>query len=737
MDVLVLALLVLIAVLVSSVLSQFLPKISTPLVQIALGVVWYFTPFLPNIQLNPELFMTLFIAPLFYMESRNMNRAVLARDVRLSLSLAVGLVMVSMFLSGFALHALWPAVTLVIAFAVGAVLSPTDAVSVAQLGEQVDLTERQRSILQSESLLNDPVSIVGFQTALLAVASGEFSPVDFTGGVLFNFVMGSLIGALIGWLFDKLVFLMRRHGLENTTTRIMMEIFLPFGAYVVAEHFEVSGLLAVVAAGLVITFPNKGVGGDIARTNLVSNSVWEFLDFTLNGSVFVLLGIELPIAMMDSYNHHQVSIWLLVGAVVMLTALMMLLRFIWCWLMLKYTRDEKTHERRQMTRQRWHSVWVMTFGGPKGAISLAMALTIPYSIDAASGLPIRSSLLFIVSGFIIISLLMTNIALPLLSPKSEASTGAEFAARNVEMLRRTITKISELDNPSNHAAVGAVLRSYNDRIERQRRAVPENELRERHELRLRTLEWEKEWLNGHLHELEERQSAGSGLEAAASAVTGAGNGVGPAAKASMAQDDGSSRSRDTKEWPIAGLGRGTSDADSLQGQIEATKAILEHVESALDKLDAEESRGHGLRFRWASIRRRFMPTVRRAWSGIAHRTPLLESNRSDAMRRVQVPLYTEMIARLNKEMQRDEFNAETVSGLMVEYRAALRMMRAKVGVLLTPRDHTNQGVQEVRMEALRLELATVREMFESHEITKDDARIMRSNVYVIQADAVM
>lgn len=735
MDVLVLALLVLIAVLVSSVLSQFLPKISTPLVQIALGVVWYFTPFLPNIQLNPELFMTLFIAPLFYMESRNMNRAVLARDVRLSLSLAVGLVMVSMFLSGFALHALWPAVTLVIAFAVGAVLSPTDAVSVAQLGEQVDLTERQRSILQSESLLNDPVSIVGFQTALLAVASGEFSPVDFTGGVLFNFVMGSLIGALIGWLFDKLVFLMRRHGLENTTTRIMMEIFLPFGAYVVAEHFEVSGLLAVVAAGLVITFPNKGVGGDIARTNLVSNSVWEFLDFTLNGSVFVLLGIELPIAMMDSYNHHQVSIWLLVGAVAMLTALMMLLRFIWCWLMLKYTRDEKTHERRQMTRQRWHSVWVMTFGGPKGAISLAMALTIPYSIDEASGLPIRSSLLFIVSGFIIISLLMTNIALPLLSPKSTASTGAEFAARNVEMLRRTITKISELDNPSNHAAVGAVLHSYNDRIERQRRAVPEDELRERHELRLRTLDWEREWLIRHLQELEDRQSAGEGLTAAANAIAGTGSG----AKA-PATDGGavsSPSAKNTKEWPIAGLGRGMSDADSLQGQIDATKAILEHVESALDKLDAEESRGHGLRFRWASIRRRFMPTVRRAWSGIAHRTPLLESNRSDAMRRVQVPLYTEMIARLNKEMQRDEFNAETVSGLMVEYRAALRMMRAKVGVLLTPRDHTNQSVQEVRMEALRIELATVREMFDAHEITKDDARIMRSNVYVIQADAVM
>lgn len=685
MDILVLTLLVLIAVLVSSVLSQFLPKISTPLVQIALGVVWYFTPFLPNIMLNPDLFMTLFIAPLFYMESRNMNRAVLARDVKLSLSLAVGLVMVSMFLAGFALHALWPAVTLVIAFAVGAILSPTDAVSVAQLGEQVELTERQRSILQSESLLNDPVSIVGFSTAMLALGSGEFSPVNFTAGVMFNFVMGTLIGVIVGLLFDRLVMAMRRHGLENTTNRIMMEIFLPFGAYVIAEHCGVSGLLAVVAAGLVITFPNKGVGGDIARTNLVSNSVWEFLDFTLNGSVFVLLGVELPIAMRASYEHHQVSIWLLVGAVVMLTVIMMALRFIWCFLMLKLTRDEKTHLRRPMTHARWHSVWVMTFGGPKGAISLAMALTIPYSVDAATGLPIRSSLLFIVSGFIIISLLMTNIALPLLSPKSQASTSEEFAKKNTEMLRRTIARIAEMDNPENHSAVSMVMRSYNDRIERQRRAVPEDELEERHQLRITTLEWERDWLKSHLQELHEELEHGA----------------------------------------------------DISGEEDATHTILDHVEAALQKLDMEESAGHGLGFRFAAVRRYMMPTVRRVWSGVARRAPLLESTRSDAMQRVQIPLYTEMIARLHKEMQQGQYNAEAISELMVEYRRALRMMRARMDTIVTPSDHANQTVNDVRMEALRIELATIREMADAHEVSKDDARIMRSNVYVIQADAVM
>ncbi|MBM6699357.1 sodium:proton antiporter [Bifidobacterium pullorum subsp. saeculare] len=685
MDILVLALLVLIAVLISSVLSQFLPKISTPLVQIALGVAWYFTPFLPNIQLNPDLFMALFIAPLFYMESRNMNRAVLARDVKLSLSLAVGLVMVSMFTAGFALHALWPAVTLVIAFAVGAILSPTDAVSVAQLGEQVELTERQRSILQSESLLNDPVSIVGFSTAMLALGSGEFSPVDFTAGVIFNFVMGTLIGAVVGLLFDWLVMAMRRRGLENTTNRIMMEIFLPFGAYVIAEHCGVSGLLAVVAAGLVITFPNRGVGGDIARTNLVSNSVWEFLDFTLNGSVFVLLGVELPIAMRASYEHHQVSMWLLVGAVAMLTAIMLALRFVWCYIMLKFTRDEKTHLRRAMTRARWHSVWVMTFGGPKGAISLAMALTIPYSVDDASGLPIRSSLLFIVSGFIIVSLLMTNIALPLLSPKSQASTGAEFAKKNTEMLRRTIARIAEMDSPQNHSAVSMVMRSYNDRIERQRRAVPDEELRERHHLRITTLEWESEWLRAHLGELHERLEHG----------------------ADIAEEE------------------------------DATHWMLDHVEEALQKLDVEESAGRGLGFRLAGMRRHFMPTLRRVWSGIARRAPLLEATRSEALQQVQVPLYTEMIARLHQEMQRGRYNAETISGLMVEYRRALRMMRARMDTIVTSSDHASQTVGEVRMEALRIELATIREMADANEISKDDARIMRSNVYVIQADAVM
>ena len=685
MDVLILALLVLIAVLVSSVLSEFLPKISTPLVQIGLGVVWYFTPFLPNIKLDPDLFMTLFIAPLFYIESRNMNRAVLARDVRLSLSLAVGLVMVSMFASGFVLHAMWPAVTLVIAFAVGAILSPTDAVSVSQLGEQVELTERQRSILQSESLLNDPVSIVGFSTAMLALGSGTFSPVGFTAGVIWNFVAGTGIGVVVGLLFNRLVIMMRTHGLENTTTRIMMEIFLPFGAYVVAERCGVSGLLSVVAAGLVITFPNKGMGGDIARTNLVSNSVWEFLDFALNGAVFVLLGIELPIAMRETLDHHAVNPWLLVAIVAALTAIMLGLRFVWCLVMLKYTRDEKTHELRPMTKARWHSVWVMTFGGPKGAISLAMALTIPYSVNQPTGLPVRSSILFIVSGFIIVSLLMTNVALPLLSPKTGASSGEEFVRKNMEMLRRTIAKIAELDDTEHHAAVGATLRSYNERIERQRREVPRDDLEERRDLRLDALGWEREWLARHLADLHVKLEHGADIEVEA----------------------------------------------------EVTESMLGHIEDVERKLDMERSAGRGIGFRAAAFRRNLMPALRRLWSGVARRTPLLDASHVMATQHVQVPMYTEMIVKLRRVMQSGRYDAEVVSELMVEYRRALRLMRAKMDTIVTSSDHMGRVAEEVRAQALRLELATIREMLEAHEITKDDARIMRGNVTVIQADAVL
>ena len=681
---------ILFAVLISSFLSRFLPKISTPLIQIAFGIAWYFTPSLQNVQFEPDMFMLLFIVPLFYLEARNIDRKALGKDLGLSLSLAVGLVLVTMAISGVALHELWPAIPMMAAVAMGAVISPTDAVSVAQLGGVVKLTPRQQSVLQSESLLNDPVSLVGFQTMLVALATGRFSPVSFGSQVLASFVLGTLIGAVVGWVFDRLVLTLRRHNLEDVTTRMLMESFLPFGVYLLSEHVGISGLLAVVACGVVITFPRTGVGGDVARVNLVSNSVWHFVDFTLNGTVFVLLGIELPIAMRAIWEDPRVDLWAMIGLVLLLTVLTLALRFVWCAGTLRWAKDAVTGLRRRMTPERWHSAVVMTFGGPKGAISLAMAFTLPYSIDEGASIPVRNILLFIVSGYIVLSIVISNVMLPLLSPKPEDTSSNEWSRRDIEMLRRTIAKIVDADTAETHAAVTQVLKSYNDRIERVESNIRySSSPREANELRVRTLRWERDWL------------------------------------------------RDTIE---ARRGVVNPDEQTLL-QLQGAQYLLEHIEGVLERMEPAEGENTGrgvhghLSFRIARLRRRFMPVMRRFWEGIAQRTPGLEAERTRAIRSVQVPLYNDVMEKLQDLLLSHAYDAELVAELLVEYRRGLNQ------ILDTSMSAVHMAepsaVEAVRNDAMRMELDTIREMLESKEITREDARLMRANVHLMQAETTL
>ncbi|PLS30012.1 sodium:proton antiporter [Bifidobacterium margollesii] len=664
---------VLIAVLISSALSNFIPRISTPLVQILLGVAWYFTPFLPNLEMDSELFMVLFIAPLLFLEARNVPRREIAANLVPSMSLAVGLVLLSLATTGVTLHVLWPAVPLAAAFALGAALGPTDAVAVSALSKEAKLSERQLHVLRGESLFNDAASIVGFQFACAAALTGTFSALDFTEGILFSFCGGVAIGFIVGFLFNNLVLWLRRYRMETMTLRIGIEVLIPFAAYVAAEHFHVSGVLSVVAAGLTITFHRYGFGSDIARTNLVSNSVWQFIEFALNGSVFVLLGIELPLAMRASWENESVSTGMLLLAIGVITVVSLALRFVWISAMLRLTHDRRTGKRRRMTAERWRSAVVMTFGGPKGTISLALAFTLPYSIDVFTHIPLRNALLFIVSGYIVVSLVLANVMLPLLAPKDDDSAGEEYAKDSVEMLRRTLTKIAELDTPETHAEVRAVMHSYTERIDRVKRAVPQETMKRENKVRVSTLEWERKWLNDYVKEHPEHE--------------------------------------------------------------DAANALLDRLSNSLNHLTG--SGGHHIQIRQANPRRQALIIVRRVWGLIARMTPGLDPGKVNDMRGIQIELFKATIGHLKQEVLTDVDNAEIIARLIGEYRAALTTLHTQTSTLMRPKLPSLQGVDDIRTQTFRLELETIREMLEEDEITRPQAKLMRQNVYLMQADAVL
>lgn len=262
------------AVVLSSFLSRFIPKVSTPLVQIALGALASQLPFFPDVTLSPELFMVLFIAPLLYLEAHEIDKSELIKSVKLSLSLAIGLAIATMAAVGFALHAVWPAIPLAAALALGAALGPTDAVAVSSLGKEAALTQRQTSVLKGESLFNDASGIVGFQFAIAAAVSGVFEVGESAMQFVASFFGGAFFGIVVGMVADVVFETMRSLGWETMTTRILMELFLPFILYLGAEAVHVSGILSVVAAGLLIRFDRTGIGPNVARTNIVSSSVW-------------------------------------------------------------------------------------------------------------------------------------------------------------------------------------------------------------------------------------------------------------------------------------------------------------------------------------------------------------------------------------------------------------------------------------------------------------------------------
>lgn len=669
---------VLTTVLVSSALSGFIPKVSTPLVQIALGVCWYFTPFLPNFQLNTELFMILFIAPLLFLEARNVARREVVRTLAQSLSLAVGLVLLSLAVTGATLHVLWPAVPLAAALAAGAALGPTDAVAVAALGKEANLTDRQLSVLKGESLFNDAASIVSFQFACVAAVGGSFSPVGFTAGIAESFCGGILIGMVLGFLFNQLVLALRRYRMESMTLRIGIEILIPFAVYVAAEHVHVSGVLAVVASGLVITFHRYGFGSDIARTNLVSNSVWQFTEAMLNGSVFVLLGIELPMAMRASWLSEAVDTRMLVLAIAVITVVSLALRFLWMAAMLRLTRDMRTGRRRRMTVERWRSAAVMTFGGPKGTISLALAFTLPYAIDELTHIPLRNALLFIIAGYIVVSLVLANVMLPLLAPRNDDAKGEEYAKASVEMLRRTLSKIAELDTPETHTETQAVMASYTDRIERVKMAVPKEARMRENKVRVEVLEWERDWLKDY-----------------------------------------------TESHP--------DDEDMAD-------VLLKRIGHSLNHLHGTGAKRH-IRRRTHVHRdsRTFAVLVRRLWAAVIRHLPGRDPVKIDTLRRVQIDLFEHTIAHLREEVLEDADNAEIIARIIGEYRNTLVALKSKASDTLniTSNLPSLQGIDAVRTHTFRLELETIREMLEANEISRSQARMMRQNVYLMQADAAM
>lgn len=480
-------LLMLAALAVSNLVNRFIPSVSVPIIQIALGMTITWLPLHYEVILNPELFLLLFIAPLLFNDGRHADKEALWKLKKPILLLALGLVFLTVGAVGYFVHALLPVIPLAASFALAAALAPTDAVAVGALEQKVKIPHRTMQILEGESLINDASGLVSFQFAAAAMVTGMFS---FKSAGL-SFISISLGGVALGLLLTLVKYgvvkWLRRLGMENVTLHMLIEILTPFMIFMAAEELGVNGILAVVAAGIAHSFSYKKMNPEVAKLRVVSKSTWSVIIFVLNGLVFLLLGTQLPEIIQTIWNSPEIGNFKVVMYTLLLTAAVLGLRLIWV-LLIDVPEDG---EERSLGKGRFKKALILSLSGVRGTITLASTLSLPFFLNDGTAFPSRDLIIFLASGVILWTLLASNYLLPLLLGKEPATAQEEEEVQaKIEILRNVVAGLNDLTTDQNRLAAVQLINTYTSRIRTLRKDDRSDNMQRA--LGLSVLQWERE-----------------------------------------------------------------------------------------------------------------------------------------------------------------------------------------------------------------------------------------------------
>ena len=412
MEILVYAIVFSLILIVSNATNKLIPTLPLPLIQILLGIGIGFL--LPNSEyhLDTELFLALVIGPLLFREAEEADITSILKHWRIIAFLIFPVIFISTLSLGWLAHLLWLGIPLAACMAVGAALGPTDLVAFASLSERFTFPKRISNILKGEGLLNDASGLVAFRVALAAWTTGVFSlgqaSWDLVISILGGFAVG-IVTATVNRGLQKLLLSVRA---TDIASELILELSLPLLTFFIAEEIHVSGIIAVVVAGILKASRFKKITLLEAKVDTVTHTVWNTVNFVLNGSVFVLLGMELemisePILRTPFYNNL-----LLIVTVLLLTGLLFLIRFLMVYGFYWY----RGFRLKKSIDKYLNDALLLTFSGVKGTVSIATILLIPTHLEAEY--PV---LLFLVAGVTLCSFLIGLLVLPKLSEDKEES----------------------------------------------------------------------------------------------------------------------------------------------------------------------------------------------------------------------------------------------------------------------------------------------------------------------------
>jgi len=445
----------------SNIVNHFTPFIPVPLIQIALGVAIAAIPLGIHIPMEPELFFVLFIAPLLFHDGKSVPRAELWKLRKPILTLALGLVFVTVFAIGYLIHWLIPTIPLPAAFALAAILSPTDVVAVSAISSRVKIPKNIMHLLEGEGLMNDASGLVAFKFAVAATVTGVFSLAQASWSFLVIAIGGFVVGAILAFLIIRLKVFIRRLGMEDVTIHMVIQILTPFVIFLAAEHYHLSGILAVVAAGIVHAIERDREQSPAIQLQIVSSSTWSVILYILNGLVFVLLGLQIPRVMNEIFENPAFNNLVVIRYILIITAALLLLRFV--WLYAAWWGDSKSI-RSPISKPSARTIGLTTISGVRGAVTLAGAFSIPYVLADGSPFPERSLIIFIAAGVILVTLVAASILLPILAKtdkdKSEEKREAMEKFAKINTYDAAISSVRALINEDNREAALAVVATY-------------------------------------------------------------------------------------------------------------------------------------------------------------------------------------------------------------------------------------------------------------------------------------
>ncbi len=382
-------------------------KLPYPVLLVLAGLIIGFIPNLPELVVDPEIIFVIILPPLLYDAASKTSWHEFKTSIRPIASLSITLVFFTTVSVAIIAHYFIPGFSWPLAFVLGAVVSPPDAVAATSIIKGLGLNKKVITIIEGESLMNDASALIAYRYALVAVTTGTF--VFWKAGLQFllvaggGIIVGILIGYLLAWVHKTIA--------NNPVVETSFTLLSPFISYLTAEQFHLSGVLAVVCTGLVIAWRAPEVF--TYQTRMRTKAIWETLMFLLHGFVFILIGLQLPLILKDLGNYSALKI---LGYGLLISLITIVVRIIWVFSNVYFQRifQKNVVDIDETESNNWKNVSIIAWTGTRGIISLATALALPLVLTDGSSFPKRYTIIFIAFIVVFTTLVIQGLSLPLL-----------------------------------------------------------------------------------------------------------------------------------------------------------------------------------------------------------------------------------------------------------------------------------------------------------------------------------